>query len=86
MPEPEKYKETRARYRETHREERNALSKAIYERDKEAKIEKVKQWRTQNIERLTDKIECGCGGKFQYRTKAEHERSLRHKKYIETAN
>ena len=86
MPEPEKYKETRAMYSETHKEERRAKAKEIYERNKERRIEQISQWKTDNIDRLTTKIECPCGGKFQHRIKAEHERTKRHQKYIASLN
>ena len=86
MPEPEKYQETRARYRETHKEERRALDKQIYEINKEKRIDQITQWKTDNVDKLTTKIECLCGGKHQHRTKAEHERSKRHQKYITSLN
>ena len=57
-------------------------SKEHYQANKEHKIELVKHWKEINHERLIDKVLCGCGGKFQYRSKAEHERSIKHQKYI----
>ena len=60
--------------------------KHYYLENREAKIEQSTKWRNDNIDRLTAKIECPCGGKFQYRTKAEHERSNKHKKYIQSLN
>ena len=59
-------------------------SKEYYQANKEHKLEQVKTYREINIERLTEKIICGCGGKFQYRTKAEHERANKHLKYLNT--
>ena len=61
-------------------------SKEHYQTNKEHKIELVKHWKEINHERLIDKVLCGCGGKFQYRSKAEHERSIKHIKYINNQN
>ena len=56
--------------------------KQHYQANKEHKLEQVKRYNEANIERLTEKVLCGCGGKFQYRTKAEHERTNKHLKYL----
>ena len=61
-------------------------AKQHYQTNKEHKIEIVKQWKETNHEKLIEKILCGCGGKFQYRSKAEHERSIKHIKYINNQN
>ena len=82
MPEPEQYKETRTKYRETHRAERNEYARTHYQDVKDTRLQQIKEWRANNIEKLTAKIKCGCGGKFQYRTKAEHERSRKHQTYL----
>ena len=60
--------------------------KEYYYANKEQELERVKQYRETNIEKLTEKILCACGGKHQYRTKAEHERSAKHQKYINNQN
>ena len=61
-------------------------AKEYYQANKEHKLKQCTQWRETNIERLTEKILCVCGGKHQYRTKAEHERSAKHQKYISNQN
>jgi hypothetical protein len=68
--------------REKHKEQRHDYAKQYYQQHKETELEKTKQWKANNIDKLTAKIQCGCGGKFQYRTKAEHERSKKHQTYI----
>ena len=67
-------------------EARLQQSRQHYQETREAKIEKVKQWKADHIDKLIDKITCGCGGKFQYRTKAEHERTKKHTTYIASLN
>ena len=57
-----------------------------YQQHKETELERKKQWRNDNVERLTEIIKCDCGGKYQYRTKAEHERTKRHQQYITSLN
>jgi len=68
----------KANNREIHRQ----YAKEYYEANKEHKTEKVLQWREDNIERLITIVKCGCGGKFQYRSKAEHEKSKKHQTYL----
>ena len=63
-------------------ERRQQYSKEHYQANKEHKLEQVKKYKEANIERLTEKVLCGCGGKFQYRTKAEHEKTNKHLKYL----
>ena len=64
------------------RETIQQYSKEHYQINKEKKIEQVTQWKNDNINKLLEKIHCECGGKFQYRTKAEHERTHKHQKYL----
>ena len=45
----------------------NAQARAHYQEVKEERAIQIKQWRIDNIDRLTAKIECPCGGKFQFR-------------------
>ena len=64
----------------------NAQSRLHYLYVREQKAEQVKQWRIDNKDRLTAKIECPCGGKFQFRQKSEHLRTQKHIKWLETQN
>lgn len=83
MSEPEKYRETRRLYRESHREERNEYARQHYPEVKEKRIEQVKQWRNNNKDKLIIKIECPCGGKFQKKNKWDHEQTMKHKRWTE---
>ena len=49
-----------------------------YNTVKEKKIAQTKEWREENNERLNEQLTCGCGGKFKYRNKAEHNRGKTH--------
>ena len=69
-------------HKNAEKKKEQTYSKEHYQANKEHKLEQVKQWKEANIEKLTEKIICGCGGKFQYRTKAEHERTNKHLKYL----
>ena len=63
-----------------------AQARAHYQEVKEERAEQIKQWRIDNKDRLTSKIECPCGGKFQFRKKSEHLRAQKHIKWLETQN
>ena len=68
------------------KEQVQQYAKEYYQANKEHKLKQCVQWREINIERLTKIILCACGGKHQYRTKAEHERTQKHIKYINNQN
>ena len=68
------------------KEQVQQYAKEYYQTNKEHKLKQCTQWRETNIERLTEKILCVCGGKHQYRTKAEHEKSAKHQRYINNQN
>ena len=57
-------------------------SRLHYLDNREAKIASVKQWKANNEEKLLQTITCPCGGKYQHRWKADHEKTQRHKKHI----
>ena len=49
-----------------------------YNTVKEKKIAQKQEWRELNKERLNEQLTCGCGGKFKYRNKAEHNKGKKH--------
>ena len=61
-----------------HRERNKDKLHNYYNTVKEKKIAQTKEWREENKERLDEQLTCGCGGKFKYRNKAEHNRSKKH--------
>ena len=68
----------KANNREVHRQ----YAREHYQANKEHKNEQVLQWKADNMEQLINIVKCECGGKFQYRTKAEHERTKKHQTYL----
>jgi hypothetical protein len=54
------------------------VTKNYYNTIKEKKIARKQEWRELNKERLNEQLTCGCGGKFKYRNKAEHNRGKKH--------
>ena len=68
--------------RSNNREGINQQARAHYQEVREVKIEKALKYMAENIEKLTTKIECECGGRFQHRHKAEHKKTQKHQKYL----
>ena len=65
------------------REAVNQQAREYYQNIKESKIEYAKQYRSDNHEKLHEVQRCQCGGKYIYRNKAEHEKSMKHKRFLE---
>ena len=74
----ERYRETRAKYRSEHREERNAAERIRYQSNREAKLEKVRAYQKRNHVR----VECECGGHYILTGKAEHLKTKKHQTYL----
>ena len=64
------------------REYINEKAREHYQETKEDKIKQVLKWKAENIDRLKTKIECECGGRYQFMQKAEHGRTQKHQKYM----
>ena len=60
----------------------NQQAREHYQEIREDKIKQSLKWREENIDRLKTKIECECGGRFQYMNKTDHKRTQKHQKYI----
>jgi hypothetical protein len=75
----EKYKENQKEYAKEYREKNKEKIKEYDKEYKEKNKEKIMEWKMQ-------KITCECGRTFRIHGKAEHERSLIHKKLIEEKN
>jgi len=61
----------------------NQQAREHYQTVKEVKIQQVKLYKIENHEKLHEKHKCACGGKFIYRKKAEHEKTIKHQRYID---
>ena len=54
--------------------------------NKEKILEKCKQYRLNNIEKINKHNNCECGGNYLYRNFARHLKSQKHKNYLATIN
>lgn len=61
-------------------------SKIVKKRNERREENKTYQdeYREKNVEKLTEKFQCGCGGKYSYKNKATHEKTSKHLKWIES--
>jgi predicted GIY-YIG superfamily endonuclease len=64
-------KQYMTQYRQEHTEELKAYNKQYYQEH----TEELKA-------KMSAKYECECGGKYAYRSKAKHERTLKHQAYL----
>ena len=56
-----------------------------YRIDSKDKIrENQKQYYIENKQKLNQKFTCACGGRYLYRTKSRHFKSLKHNKYLKS--
>ena len=78
--------ESEKQYREQNKDKLQATSANYYILNKEKKIAQHKEWREQNTERLSERINCGCGGKFRYCDKLKHERGKKHIAWVSFGN
>ena len=65
------------------RERLNTKAREQYQLNKVKIHESSKTFRANNIDKLTRKIECDCGGNYQYASQAEHRRTKKHRKHME---
>ena len=77
-------REQRMQYKIDNRESINTKAREQYQVNKVKIIETQKTFRANNIEKLQRKIECDCGGCYQYMRQAEHRRTKKHIKHLES--
>ena len=76
-------RERNRKYKADNNERLNTEAREQYQLNKVKIIESQKTCRANNIDKLTRKIECDCGGKYQYMSQAEHRRTKKHMKHME---
>lgn len=64
------------------KDEIKEYKKEYYEKNKE----KLKNYREKNTEKINEKFECECGGKYTYKHKSTHFKSMKHIDYISKNN
>jgi hypothetical protein len=62
-------------YKATHKEETQKYNKEYYQKTRTERLKKEAENRI--------RTECDCGGKYNSQNKLKHDRSKRHKKYLE---
>jgi hypothetical protein len=70
----DKIKEQQKEWYEAHKNEIKEWTKDY----REANKENIKQYYETNKEKLNEKFDCDCGGKYTFQNKARHEKSQRH--------
>jgi hypothetical protein len=54
-----------------------------YEANREAILENQKKYNEANKDKLNEKFKCDCGGKFTLQNKAIHEKTKKHKQFLQ---
>jgi DNA gyrase/topoisomerase IV subunit A len=68
------YIENKDKFKERHKQ---------YQIENKDKIkEQRKQYRNDNRDKINEKFTCPCGGKYTHKSKARHEKTITHQKYI----
>jgi ATP-dependent helicase YprA (DUF1998 family) len=79
----QKIDEYQKKYRLDNREKILELKKKNYQENKEKISEYNKKHYQENKEKLSEKITCSCGSIFTRAGKSQHERTKKHKKFIQ---
>ena len=80
----EKISERQKKYRYQNREKISEQAKQNYKVNREKRLEKAKENYQDNKKKLSQKITCNCGSVVRKDSIKRHERSTKHKKYLET--
>ncbi len=75
-------KERRRQYKKDNKEHIAKKNKEWYEANKDNVLQQKKEYRKENIETLTTKTNCLCGGFYQHKHKSEHEKTKKHQAYL----
>jgi hypothetical protein len=83
----EKIAENAKKYQEEHKEEIKEKNKEYYEKNKEKRLEQAKEYNEANKEKITErkkeKYTCVCGKTGLKCSKARHEKTKKHIKWVE---
>jgi hypothetical protein len=78
--------ETKKQYREANKEKELQRAKLYRETNPEKVKERAKQYRESNHEKINNKMgekhQCDCGGKYTYRHKSNHLKTTKHQNFI----
>ena len=76
-------RKNKKQYKANNRESINTKAREQYQLNKVKIKECSKTYRANNIDKLHRKIQCDCGGTYQYIAQAEHRRTKKHMKHME---
>lgn len=74
---------TQKEYYEDNKETVHEKYKEYYEDNKDKIKNKVKEYRDENKEKIYEKHVCQCGGCYTTYKKTQHEKTIKHKQYIQ---
>ena len=73
---------TKKEWCEDNKEHLKEYHKEYYEDNKDQILKQKKEYREHNKDKINQKITCPCGGKYTKQNKAQHEKTNKHKKFI----
>lgn len=71
-------------YNKEHKEEKQEYNKKYQQKYKKEIKEYKSQYRQDNAEKIKEKFECKCGGKYTHQGKSTHEKTKKHQTYLMT--
>ena len=69
-------------YQTNNKDEINERAREKYKQNREEHIRRVKQWQTENKDKLTGKQICECGSEYTYDHKSRHKKTKKHQKWL----
>jgi hypothetical protein len=77
---------TMKQYYQDHKQDLNEKHKQYYKDTKKVTREKNRLWSVANSDKLNQKFDCHCGGKYTHTNKRTHAKTKKHKFYEEIYN
>jgi hypothetical protein len=79
----EEIREKQAQYNQENRERINQQKAQYYQENRERIIQRKAQFYQDNREKINEKHVCKCGGRYTTKNKTIHEKSIKHRAYLE---
>lgn len=64
-------------------EYKQAYNKSYYEMNKEKLMETSRMWREKNKDKINQKHQCECGGRYTFFAKSNHLKTAKHRRWVE---
>ena len=75
---------TKKQWEEDNKEKISVEKKEYYKQNKGKIQEYKKKYRIDNKDKLNKRINCSCGGKYKQQNKSHHEKTIRHREFLES--